>query len=214
MKKIFLLIGLLITINCYAQNTTTSPQISTKAIYRTATINVTKDSIVSKDTVKALKEETVKKDSVVKAQNDTIKKQTDQIESFKTYFKNQLWNGLNPFVFYTAFIFGFIGLIFMWLCKTYFGASTDEYKWKVAFSSKNIVLHFIGLILAILTIYLTLYVFPVVGETSIITNLYALVIGAGWQTYAKKLMKWFESKAKADSEAVVTPNTNNSTPVK
>jgi len=209
MKKIimiFLLIG--IFVGCYfvkAQNSvnfdkTTVVKSQPQPIMRIVKINLKQDTIVAIDTVKTLVIESVKKDSVIQTQADTIRAKNNEIIQFKDYFKNELWSGQNPYIFYVAFIFAFIGILFMWLCKTYFGASTDEYKWKKAFSSKNIVRGFIGFILATLTIYLTLYLFPIVGQISVVTNTYALIIGAGWQVFAKKLMKFFETKTPVKTE--------------
>jgi len=170
-------------------------------------INSVTDSIVAKDTVRALVIENVKKDSVIQAATDTIRAKNNELIKFQDYFKNELWNGQNPFIFYTAFVFAFIGLLFMWLCKTYFGAeqntgvgTTITYKWSVAFGAHNIVKNFVGFILATLTIYLTLYLFPIVSQVSIVTNTYALVIGAGWQIFAKKLMKFFETKTQTKND--------------
>lgn len=182
----------------------TNAQIINLKIFEPAVVKMDVDTtthiIVSKDITNQLK---AQQDSIQTLQ-DTIKQKETQLQSFKDYFKDKLWNGVEPYLYYTAFIFAFMAIIFVWLCQVYAGienkanGTPNEFKWKAFINGKSIIRLVISIILAIFTIYYSLYFIPLLGYTGGITMLYASIIGANWKIFAKKIITLFQPKIPAN----------------
>jgi uncharacterized membrane protein len=201
-KTILTLFALIFSVALFSQS---SPVIHKQDIpvFITKTIDTTKVAIIPKAEVDSLKTVADTAIAVIEAQSDTIAKQQEVIQGFKDYFYTTFWGGVNPFLYYMAFIFAFMAAFFVMLFQVYNGIESKdngtpaEFSWRIILGWRNILKFLVAFILSVFTIYYSLYFMPFLGYTGGITMLYASIVGANWKIFAGKIIDLFKPKNKA-----------------
>jgi len=174
-----------------------------KPVMKTITIDTMQKVVVPKAEVESLKVVADTSAKVIEAQSDTIAAQQEEIAKFKDYFFNTFWGGVNPYLYYTAFIFAFMAAFFVMLFQVYHGienkenGTPTEFSWKIVFGWKSVLKFLVAFVLSVFTIYYSLYFMPFLGYTGGITMLYASIVGANWKIFAGKIINLFKPKEKA-----------------